>query len=331
MKKHHDSIAHKKAVVRMFGDVLSVDEDARFPCLGEFDEAWRRASTGVSPSTTSSRKLEAKLRYCVSEAIGDLNRENLSSTAAISLKRDERASRLAVRFASTSNTLVTTHGYLGALRTRGDASSIAISDHTATLIKRICTPRYLPPFSTRESITDEQLHNKIRESIVEVSTDAATNERTAALIMQQGINDHRAAYAPNLRFVSGVNAHAARRMALRPTKADAYLDWAQNTFLFGRGSITAMIEKSDEFKSVFGEHVRNLESSPIGTSIHSIRRAKHRFESSHRPSAMCVLLLPAFINTGETIRTLRPSSKDQQLVDHFSMPWTLKRSCKLLF
>ncbi len=77
---------------------------------------------------------------------------------------------------------------------------------------------------------DEELVQHVRQTMFELITDAASNERSSGQMLRRGLRGEEP-IAPKLRFIVRDKAHASRRLKLRPTKADKYLDDLEHNFL----------------------------------------------------------------------------------------------------
>ena len=134
LMKHHKSKAHKAAVKEWLkeGGCVGPSPDAA-PSLSQFQELME--CFGEKRSLTQK---ELQMAWCVAEGLKALDQKFIAKSSHISLMRDERHGRLAIRFMAVAPDLTTRSGFLGQARQAGTGAD-NVSLATWAVMKRACS------------------------------------------------------------------------------------------------------------------------------------------------------------------------------------------------
>ena len=156
----------------------------------------------------------AKAVWRLHEALKYIDRAFLANAAAISLFRDERKARLAIRFRAVSKNLEVRSGTLGQERNFGTGAK-NITTASCNVIRRMCTPlndcRY-NEWGTKAKL-DKKLERHFCDHVFMMTVDAAADEVLSAEMMRCRIlHGGPDTLLPNLKFVLRDKTHASRRL-----------------------------------------------------------------------------------------------------------------------
>lgn len=258
-----------------------------------------------------AHSVHRRIMWCLKEALCAEDREALQSAKAISLFRDERKGRLAVRYRAVHENLEEFSGTLGQERDFGTGAT-KITEATGRIIERMCT-KYSNPPKYNCSVSPmliPSLAAHVRESIMCITVDSAGDELLASEMMRnRSLAQTERALTPNLKFVLRDAAHASRRIISRPWNADPYLRDVALMMAQGRSSVAKLVQNSHETARVFAGYVKSSQSSVVTAAIKNMRAASHRFESWQKPLGRTALFLHASIKTALYVAS-RPAKDD---------------------
>ena len=185
---------------------------------GESERASARRQSGAK----CSRKTR-NMRWAVVEALWEKDREFLRKSTTIVLMRDERETRLLVRYCAADKHLNVRRGFLGQTRGAGGLGQEIVSA-TARVLKVLCTRKAgLPPGGRGTPVRDQALLWHIQDRIEILVSDSAASELLAANIgrgnrTDAGVEGPRDPLTPNLVLVGRDYAHSFRRTLKRKSQ-----------------------------------------------------------------------------------------------------------------
>ena len=187
------------------------------PELVEFLQILQDSQKGLSHSSSSGiahRHKVSQMRWCLAEAIKDIERSNIKRAIAIALHQDVRSQLFLVRYAAVMKDMSVVRGVLGATK-NFNTTSDDICQATIDICKSFCTPRLLPPRAGNlQSMMDLQLFEHLRSIVEVVDADAAADEQRALRILQGGAKSMTIAckkFFPNVKVILRDRTHAATR------------------------------------------------------------------------------------------------------------------------
>ena len=329
LQKHSQRGMHKAAVTAFLAGRLD-DAESSIMCP-TWDRFKQVADDTVAGGTLgSSNSLHRRITWCLKEALCAEDREILQSAKAISLFRDERKGRLAVRYRAVNQNLDEFSGTLGQERDFGTGAT-KITAATSRIIDRLCTKFCDAPCGCSATPTAmPSLVAHVRQSVMCITVDSAGDELLASEMMRnQSLAQTERALTPNLKFVLRDAAHASRRIISRPWNADPYLRDVALMMAQGRSSVAKLVQNSTETSRVFAGYVKSSESSVVKSAIKNMRAASHRFESWQKPIGRTALFLHASIRTA--VYVSRRPAKDEN-TDHAKawLEWVDSERCLTL-
>ena len=178
LKRHQESQKHQQAMQWIVGHATE-SELLAAPSTEEFDKVLNDMKRGQSMRDVlggSASDRSSFMRYCLSEALLDLNRERCRAAATLCVTRDERKGRLLIKFrACGSKSLRVFTGVLGMPRLNEGASAEDLVSATAKALKRFCYKNFSPPRMGKKLLQsgglDLALFKAIREKIHILRTD----------------------------------------------------------------------------------------------------------------------------------------------------------------
>jgi hypothetical protein len=298
--KHAAGPHHIDAVLRLVdpsNDSGHV-KDKSVPSAGELATliGWLRKGHAVRdglPSVGCFRKCK-KMVFCIAEGLKRLYRGWLADSCTINLLRDERHSRLLMRFRCGNLEAQRHIGIFGQPRiTKSTATNITLV--TIEALTRFCTKNVGAPFiDDLPASFDDALFEHIRTTLRAITVDAAGNELASAENMSspesvvaktKGVE----AFFPSLTLVIRDKAHASRRILVRPWNCDVYLSAVASALITESSSLAQLTQHSDDLRSIYSDAVRHSGSNYVSTCFGNLRAAKHRFESMCTPlSRICL-------------------------------------------
>ena len=208
-RKHHIA-----AMVCLTGGTTHV---AGSPPCAEFHSILQDGRQGRSYSASSPiahRHKVSMMRWCLAEAIKDIERSYIKKAIAVALHQDARAQLFLVRYAAVMKDMRVVRGVLGTAKDFGTTSE-DICQATIDICKSFCTPRLLPPRAgNQQSTMDRHLFEHLRSIVEVVDADAAADEQRALRILQGSARSVTAGcqkFFPNLKVILRDRTHAATR------------------------------------------------------------------------------------------------------------------------
>ena len=155
------------------------------PPISDFEELLAHMEKGESGRQTAQRQSKTatstkttQMRWAVVEAMREKDRLFLKQAVTIALARDERRSRLLVRYSACDAKLNVRRGFMGQARGAG-GKALQVVDATRKVLKDFCTVNHGAPDGVK-TVWDQALYNHIRSKIEMVVSDSASNEGMAA-------------------------------------------------------------------------------------------------------------------------------------------------------
>ena len=305
-RAHEDSDAHIDSVLRLINPAespLSTDDPSTSksaPVTSQFITLleWLRRGGGLRdgiPSVGAFRKLR-RMVFALAEGLKRMYRTWLRTSVTINILRDERHSRLLLRFRCSDLKGVRHIGILGQPRiVTSSATNITIG--TEDMLRKFCTKNYGAPDVPTTVDPELPLYDHIRKSIHALTVDAAGNEIAAgeAMMHPSSVTAHvdeediREAWAPNMTTIIRDKAHASRRILQRPWLCDKYLSAVANSLILDAGSVAQLIQHSYDLRAWYQAASENSKGRFLSSTFTNMRAAKHRFESMCTPlSRICV-------------------------------------------
>ena len=153
--------------------------------------------------------------FCLEEGIKTKDQITWGKAAAVFLFRDERHSRLLIRFRAVGERLLTTSGVLGQERDFGTGAHNLLRA-TRNIMVRACTRFHGAP-TPGKSFVKWSLFQHLRKIVTGIALDSAADEVLCAEMMRDpALANTRAALTPHLRHILRDKAHATRRLISRP-------------------------------------------------------------------------------------------------------------------
>ncbi|CAK9099917.1 Uncharacterized protein SCF082_LOCUS46783 [Durusdinium trenchii] len=296
VKSHESSKAHLAAVMRLLQP--SADLPAQMPlrhdaapdgnsfqCLLQWVRKGQCLRDGVAG--VGHFKKSRSMCFVLTESLRRLYRAQLSKCETINILRDERHSRQAERFI----------GVLGQGRvnpsTATNITNVTVGLLTAFCCKNHGVPNVSEAVATELQEVDVELLKHIRHRIHYLTVDAAGNEVTSGENMLSNKSSTAAnfgeAVAPNLRTIVKDKAHGSRRILSRPWAADKYLSVVAGALVTESGSLSQMIQHSDDLRCWYEEACKQSTSGAVTNKWTHLRAAKHRYESLATPLSRLAL------------------------------------------
>ena len=288
--KHDQSSAHRNAVAAYLSKPNQYTD--------QFTSVAKQIADGES--FVKVGKPGRKIAWCLLQAMKEEDRAAIRGCMFISLLRDERASRLHIRFRCVNKDLEVHSGTLGMEKDFGTGAS-AVTTATERIMRRMCTEHNDPDVAEQAwdiAKLDTALFNHLRNSVLCVAVDSAADEVLSAEIMRSRVlSQSHQALTPNLLWVIRDKAHASRRLVSRPWAADAYIKDVALMMSQGNGSMARMIQNSLDIRRVFSRFVRTSRNKIVSSACTNMKAAKHRFESFAKPLGRTCIHLHATIRT----------------------------------
>ncbi|CAJ1336854.1 unnamed protein product, partial [Effrenium voratum] len=330
IKAHASSQAHQAAVLRMLshkpGEPVEVGDQLAAPAAEVFSSllAWIRKGgclrDGV-PNVGHFKKSKM-LSWTLAEALRRTYRTWLAASNTVALLRDERHSRLLVRFRCANSQA---RRFVGVLAQGKLVKNTAtnVTNLTKQLLNEFCTTNFGCPYYAKSGHADiasfdSGLFDHIREHIHSVTVDAASDEIAACTNMQHADSSTAvdgAAFCPNILAVIRDKAHCSRRILARPWSCDPYLDLVAGVLVSEKNSLSQMIQYSDDFRAWFFECCRDATTKATTTEFKHLRAAKHRYESLTAPLTRICLNWEAVISFLVKVSLERRSPASQAILD----------------
>ena len=326
--KAHENNLHHRTAAAQYGAGSCVNDVAvnAAPTADEFNVVVDAINDGKA--TCSSRK-QAKMTWCLCEAIKSIDQRFIGESTAVSLFRDERNGRLALRFRAVTADLRTHCGTLGQQRDFGTgARNITLA--TREIMKRACSRFAGAPDEQHISSTPfvmEKLLRHLENNVTALTVDSAGDELLSGEMMRSPVlSGLQMEVTPNLRFVLRDKPHASRRLTSRPWGADAVLNDIIVMLCRGRGSIARLVQNSMEVRRVFVGFVKTTKGA-VKTVVANMRAAGHRFESMQKPLGRSCFHIHACIKTA--LHIMRARTDDSSKRAKAWLTWIDSEKCLL--
>lgn len=148
LNRHQETQKHQEAMKWEAGHATE-SELLAAPSTEEFDKVLNDMRRGQSMRDVlggSASDRSSFMRYCLSEALLDLNRERCRTAATLCVTRDERKGRLLIKFRACGwKSLKVFTGVLGMPRLNEGASAEDLVSATAKALRRFCYKNFAPP------------------------------------------------------------------------------------------------------------------------------------------------------------------------------------------
>ncbi|MCP4240527.1 MAG: hypothetical protein GY772_08180 [bacterium] len=275
----------------------------------------------------------------MAEAIRMQSRAFLSTAKTMSLVTDERRGRLLLRFSASNDRLEVRRGVLGLERDFGKGNK-AIKRAIVVAFTRFATcgvchpmrsgasftaPRdavvlatddSLSALSVRDTGGEGELQPELLKTLQEITeffgADGADDEQLSARLL---IDE---AFLPNLKVKHLDHAHGGRRLTSRPWRADELTQEVSAHLIFGKHSITSLIQNSPEVQQWLAAHVKRCQGrAHVLVSALASGLKRHRFDSTQIPLARHVLRTQAVIKTALQIAATRRNTKEALAANFF--------------
>jgi hypothetical protein len=225
LQRHARSQVHQQAVLHLLGVAVGPTGGclSGAPTLDSFRTLLSRMEEGESERASARRQSGAKcslkirnMRWAVVEALREKDREFLRTSTTIVLMRDERETRLLVRYCAADKHLNVRRGFLGQTRGAGGLGREIVAA-TGRVLRTFCTRKAgLPPGGRGAPTRDQGLLRHIQDRIEILVSDSAASELLAANIgrgkrADDGVEGPRDPLTPNLVLVGRDYAHSFRR------------------------------------------------------------------------------------------------------------------------
>ena len=330
LQKHAQCATHTVAVKAFLAGKL---DGARLSVMTPTWDAFKQVADVIvaGGNLESAHSTHRRIMWCVKEALCADDREALKSARAISLFRDERKGRLAVRYRAVNQNLDEFSGTLGQERDFGTGAT-KITEATARIMERMCTKfSGAPHYNCSATPTFmPSLMAHVRESVMCITVDSAGDELLASEMMRnQSLAQTERALTPNLKFVLRDATHASRRIISRPWNADPYLKDVALMMAQGRNSVAKLVQNSTETSRVFTGYVKSSQSSVVTSAIRNMRAASHRFESWQKPLGRTALFMHASIQTAMYVAN-RPAKDERADNAKEWLGWVDSERCLML-
>lgn len=219
----------------------------------------------------------------------------LAKCDAISLFRDERDGRIAIRFRAVTKDLHVLSGFLGQEQFAGTGGH-ALTIATENVMKRACSRFSGRHDSKQKSFLKKSLFWHFKSKLFSVTTDSAADEVLSSELMRTKMTGFQELLAPNLRWVVRDKAHGSRRITSRPWHSDEFLNEVLQFMAGGPASIARLVHYSPEVKRIFQQFASTSESAVL-KAVSNFRAAQHRFDSQAKPLGRTCLFLHACVRT----------------------------------
>ncbi|CAK0809178.1 unnamed protein product [Prorocentrum cordatum] len=329
LQKHAQCAEHKAAVAAFLAGNLDV---AAYSVMRPKWDEFKQVADDIVAGGSLGHGTIARRRIlrCLKEALCADDREALKPARAISLFRDERKGRLAVRYRAVNQNLDEFSGTLGQERDFGTGAT-KIMESTFRIIERMCTKFSDSPRLCRATPASmPSLMAHVRESVMCITVDSAGDELLASEMMcNQSLAQTERALTPNLKFVLRDSAHASRRIISRPWNADPYLRDVAMMMAQGRSSVAKLVQNSTETSRVFAGYVKSSQSSVVTSAIRNMQAASHRFEYWQKPLGRTALFMHASIETAMYVAN-RPAKDENTDKAKAWLAWVDSERCLML-
>ncbi len=333
--RHQASQQHKAREAAYLGQELGPSGVcmAGAPCPLKLKEVLHGLQRGKSEREEGRGSKVAELRWAIAEAYASLDRAFLGKATSVALCRDERHGKLLVRFSATTEDFEHRNGTIALVQLDGcTAFDLVAATRKALTIFCACFLGSTDP--SHPSKLDKELLDWIRTHVEVVANDAASNEMLAGdvgrgrrvwndQLLLDGCNSARMPgsalenrgpnadndanlLTPNLMLVHRDHAHCARRVLVRPWKADEELERLMTDHILGGDSVVQLVHRSPVLSRWFQQFIDGETASL--PKVHCLRAAKHKFETSATPLGRFCIHLVSLLRLARKVVVLRKES-----------------------
>ena len=171
-------------------------------------------TVNMDHATKKNDKRKMKAAWCLHEALVSIDRAFLRTASSICLFRDERQSRLLLRFRAVRRDLIVKSGILGQVRDFGTGST-SITEATLKVINNMCTNLRDCKHNQSRQVRpqfDRELYDHILNITHMITVDAASDEVLSAEMMRsERLWKEHTKLFKNLRFILRDKTHGSRR------------------------------------------------------------------------------------------------------------------------
>ena len=286
LKRTEASAGHQTAATA--GDMCAPSIQEFVTVLQHFLEHHTAANKEGLRSVGRGKKIR-RMITALADATKRLDHEFIRAPVhTVTLMRDVRHGRMALRFMAVDKRLRTRSGLMSWLPV-DDGSGAGMLRLTSQGLTRFATTCVA---STKAATLHAEIRKHIRRVTHTMSVDSAINEVNASKMMRRPMLDTMPALTPNLAVVNRDQAHRSRRIISRPWTKVAVLHDVHLHVASARGSPAQLIHWSPEmrikFRSIVQQHFP-------GMRVSNLRAAKHRFESYQKPLARACRLMTCFM------------------------------------
>ena len=220
LASHANSDTHQTAMLEYLqlkvGPTMKAIQGA--PPITEFKTVWDAACKGQRKvDSVGQFERIKKLQWCLWESIKEGDREFLMRDGVqITLLRDERQGRLALRYIAVDRKFNMRSGVLGQTKAFGTGSD-EINKATLHVMTSLMTKRFHPPRGIQVEIDEQDIMQaqldarSVLEKVKVLTVDAASDEMTAGRIGRRSSDE--GGITPNLSMIIRDKTHASRRTA----------------------------------------------------------------------------------------------------------------------
>lgn len=302
LKAHACSANHLAAVRRLLEPTdwvgVPLSQETEAPPESGFKALMAHIRKGGSlrdglPGVGHFRKIKS-MTFVLAEAFRRLYRQHLGQCCSINLLRDERHSRLLVRFRCANLQAERSIGVIGQAKVV-KSTATNLTEATKSLFLDFCTKNHGVPYHPNPSevmALDNDLLEHMCACVHALTVDAAGNEVASGENMRSSKSvtaDNAKAFTPNLQVIIRDKAHASRRILERPWNSDDYLTLVARAFVTDPQSVAQQVQHSSDFQEWYKECCEKSANKVVASNFGHLRAAKHRFESLCSPlSRICL-------------------------------------------
>ena len=319
--EHHVSPCHQKAIAEQFH--LEVDPQYTVPKASMFKELLQAFQKGGSmtggfalKSGHATYEKAYNALWCCNEGLNEKRRENITSSDCVCLMRDERRSRMHIRYRCGNESSPHKSGFFG--QSRGHKSdSIGIVDATCQIFRQVCTKYFNPPKdSALAPEFDQECFDRVRSRTEAVSVDCAENEIVSIKDISLSIGGRPPVLTRDPHILRD-SPHSGRRVLSRLWKADPVMDNCFGFFCHWPESPGQLIHFSDDFRRIYAECTAESECCAVSTQFSHLRAAKHRIETYLTPLSRCCLDPDALLGFAQKVSILRKGTSQGKSMNNF--------------
>ncbi|CAK0825749.1 unnamed protein product [Prorocentrum cordatum] len=255
----------------------------------KFASVWDAACRGQRKIDSVGQAERArKLQWCLWESIKEADREFLMRDGVqITLLRDERQGRLALRYVAVDKKFEARRGVLGQTKASGTGSE-----------------------EINKDIMQAQLDARsVLEKVKVLTVDAASDEMTAGRLGRRPSDE--GGITPNLSMIIRDKTYASRRAAWvapetttkKPQDCDPTLHMIDDNIFKSKNSIVQRIHHLRVWRSELERYIVEMEQRVA--TVKNVKAANHRHDSEAKPKGRFCLFMPAFLQVAGCMAVCR--------------------------